>query len=189
MESTGKSRSDIDRAVAYHFGDDYLGADLETMKPLQNQVKAVEILKGMDVTKENIYLYGQNRTGKSYLLAAIYREILKKHGVGMGYTEVLSDKQLEKDLVDAQFYGERDFLTLAYAPRRYFIFKDFGKCTLERDLVLTPLFEFFDYIFSNSKSKRFYFASNYLPQDLAIFNDKWLSIATRINEKCRVVKI
>jgi hypothetical protein len=189
-QQNGKQESDIDRCIKYHFGSDYIGADFETIKPMSTgQAEALESINMPDILSENLYLYSHgNRTGKSYFLAAIYREILKKHGAGYAVSEVISDAQLEKDLIDAQFYRERGFMTMAYANKKYILFKDFGKCSVNKELLLTPLFDFFDNLFANSGQHRFYFASNYLPRDLAQINDKWVAIASRINEKCRVIE-
>lgn len=185
-KSHGRSESDrVSAAVKHHFGLDYVTSDLSALKPRPGQLQALQWIT--EHPFQSFYLTGINRSGKSFLMAAEYRALLEKIGVGFGMAEVFSDAGLEKCLIEAQIYRERDYLKNDYGNKRFFFFKDFGKLSRNKELILTPLFDFFDYL--SSESKRMFFCSNYTLEQLASFGDAWVGIAARINEKCKVLTV
>lgn len=167
-----------------YFGSKYAGIRIEKLLKAEAwsewQEQALKKIKNQKILEMgSLYLFSkQNRIGKTYMQAALFAEVRRVKKA----TKVFSDVELEKYLTKNYFDNSWEYLKQEIYKTDFFFFKDFGKIAESREFSMPLLFEFFDIIVSNEK--RMIFCSNYLPKEIASFDNKnWTAIASRIHEE------
>ncbi len=179
----------IKDCIKYHYGARYVDKDFATFKPRDNQQPALDWFKTNNFLDHNIFMYSQkNLTGKTTFLAMITKEIYRRYGARS--LKIWTDAELQAECYQRSLNYERNNLQTEYKDYKFFIFKDFAKFTTTKDFFMPALFEFIDWIYSNSPPIRIFMASNYTPEEIARFESKnWLDIAARISDMCQIIEL